>query len=132
MKKSFKYALAIGIIKKAVLLIFVFSNYSFGQTYNVTDKTIGSPNYGKSQTIEVEENYFSKLNREGREKSEQDSERRKNSLIEGAGKAYGSGLNINTPQTQNFNTYNAPNKIINVTAGSKSSNFYSVNGIERK
>lgn len=31
MKKSFKYALAIGIIKKVVLLIFLFSNYSFSQ-----------------------------------------------------------------------------------------------------
>ena len=31
MKKSFKYILAIGIIKKAVLFIFLFSNFSFSQ-----------------------------------------------------------------------------------------------------
>jgi hypothetical protein len=45
MKKSFKYALAIGIIKKVVLLIFLFSNYSFSQEmskhicYNVDEFT---------------------------------------------------------------------------------------------
>ena len=32
MKKYFKYALAFGIIKKAVILIFLFSNYSFAQS----------------------------------------------------------------------------------------------------
>ena len=27
---------------------------SFGQTYNLTNKTIGSPNYGEETTIKVE------------------------------------------------------------------------------
>ena len=35
MKKSYKYALAIGIIKKAALLIFLFSNYSFSQEFEI-------------------------------------------------------------------------------------------------
>ena len=48
MKKSFKYALAIGIIKKVVLLIFLFSNYSFSQ--DRTELAIGNIKWGMTKS----------------------------------------------------------------------------------
>lgn len=57
MKKYFKYALAFGIIKKAVILIFLLSNYSFAQS----KKELKTINKAQKEITKEEDKFTGKL-----------------------------------------------------------------------
>ena len=118
-------------MKKLLLFLIFIPLVSFGQTYNLTNKTIGSPNYGEETTIKVEEDYFSKLNRQNKENQNNNSNSQM--LIQGARDASGSGLNISGSENTNFNfpSNNSTSRVINVNAGAKSSEVFTVKGTKR-
>ena len=119
--------------KIAIFSLITFLNiiYIQGQTYNVTNKTIGSPNYGKQIKVEVEETFTSKLNRQNQERLNDKSNSQM--LIEGARDAYGSGLNISGSESTNFNfpNYNSSTVVNNIVPAAKNSEIFSVKAPEK-
>lgn len=118
-------------MKRLIFLLLIFPVLGYSQTYNLTNKTIGSPNYGEKTTIEVKEDYFSELNRQNKENQNNNSNSQM--LIKGARDAYGSGLNISGTENTNFNfsNTNSSQRVINVTPGAQSSEVYTVKGTNK-